>query len=63
MLGSQFCCSCRLFQGRPWQAWIALEPLRSLDEFERVGRRYQNLSQQRVRIERDWRDQTFQLVR
>ena len=62
MLGSQFCCCCRLGKGRAREARISLQPLRGLDEFERIGRRYQDLAQQRVRVERDWRHQIVELI-
>jgi hypothetical protein len=54
---------CSLSQRLITKIRIALHPLTGLDNFQRICCGDKNLADQRIRIERDWRDQIIQLVR
>jgi hypothetical protein len=53
---------CRLGQGSAREPRASLEPLRGLDEFQRIGGRHQDLAYQRIRVECDRRDQIVELI-
>ena len=44
------------------EAGVSLQPLISLDQFQRISAGHQDLAEQRVRVERDGRHQVIQLV-
>src|SRR5262245_51784112 len=53
----------RVLQRLVLQVGIRLRPACSLDDLQRIGRCHQHLSYQRVGIERDGRDELFELLR
>ena len=60
-LGSHFCFCIASSRARLFDVRIRFDPARSFDDFQRIRRRHEHLSNKSVRIERDGRDQLLDL--